>query len=236
MNIILFTADELEQGVPVDDPRVTHALQIIGVEEGSDFDAGIVDGPRVKARVRISGGRATFQYTIDSEEADLYSVTLIVGMPRPQTARRILREATALGVAKIVFCQTDRSQTGYGQSRLWSTGEFERHLVDGAQQAFSTRIPEVSRHESLGDALDDVAGGSHIALDNYEATSRLTAVSLADGPVTLAFGAERGWSAAERHILRDRNFVLCSLGERVLRLETAIVAATTITLTKIDIL
>ena len=38
-------------------------------------------------------------------------------------------------------------------------------------------------------------------------------------------GPERGWSANERDQLRDNQFELCDLGSRVLRVETAVVAA-----------
>jgi RsmE family RNA methyltransferase len=43
--------------------------------------------------------------------------------------------------------------------------------------------------------------------------------------VALAFGPERGWSGAERAALRDAGFALVHLGPRVLRLETAVIAA-----------
>jgi RsmE family RNA methyltransferase len=69
--------------------------------------------------------------------------------------------------------------------------------------------------------------GSQVALDNYEGTARLSSVRLTP-PVTIAVGPERGWSPVERDLLRDRGFVLADLGERVLRTETACVAALTL--------
>jgi RsmE family RNA methyltransferase len=47
--------------------------------------------------------------------------------------------------------------------------------------------------------------------------------------LTLAFGPERGWGPADRAALRAAGFTLCSLGERVLRLETAVTAALALT-------
>jgi RsmE family RNA methyltransferase len=44
-------------------------------------------------------------------------------------------------------------------------------------------------------------------------------------PLALAFGPERGWSAGERQLLRAQGFELAHLGTRVLRTETAVVAA-----------
>jgi RsmE family RNA methyltransferase len=95
---------------------------------------------------------------------------LLIGLPRPQTARKILQEATALGVSALHFVTTERGEPSYADSTLWSSGEWRRHLLTGAAQAFCTRIPEVS----FGRKLSDVIAGlpplaTRVALDNYEA-------------------------------------------------------------------
>ena len=65
-----------------------------------------------------------------------------------------------------------------------------------------------------------------VALDNYESITRLTSSFSNDNEkICLAVGPERGWSAKERDQLRDNQFELCDLGSRVLRVETAVVAA-----------
>jgi RsmE family RNA methyltransferase len=146
-------------------------------------------------------------------------------MPRPQTARKVLEEATALGVGAMHFVRTERGEPGYATSRLWSTGEWRRHVIDGAQQAFTTRLPVVSFDKDLGGVLAGLdVDGTKLALDNYEAPERLGAVDVAL-PVQLAVGSERGWSPRERQLLREAGFRFVHLGERVLRVETAVVAA-----------
>jgi RsmE family RNA methyltransferase len=65
-----------------------------------------------------------------------------------------------------------------------------------------------------------------LGLDNYEATENLRPCPV-DGSksIWLAVGAERGWSGDERDQLRANGFTLKHLGKRVLRVETAVVAA-----------
>ena len=46
--------------------------------------------------------------------------------------------------------------------------------------------------------------------------------------MTLAFGPEGGWTETEREILREESFKLCTLGPRVMRIETAVIAATSL--------
>jgi RsmE family RNA methyltransferase len=76
-----------------------------------------------------------------------------------------------------------------------------------------------------------------VALDNYEAALPLGDWPLApDQPIVLALGAERGWSAAERELLRVRCFGLTHLGSRVLRTETAVIAAVAIIRAKLGLM
>lgn len=77
--------------------------------------------------------------------------------------------------------------------------------------------------------LPNTAG--RVALDNYEGVIPLLSYTVsgynpaAPPEMALAIGGERGWSAEERHALRQQGFTLAHLGERVLRTETAVVAA-----------
>ena len=96
--------------------------------------------------------------------------------------------------------------------------------MDGAAQAFDTRLPEVFHGAGVAESVGSLpAGCRRLALDNYEALRRLGMTPFR--PLALAFGPERGWSASERALLRGAGFELAHLGPRVLRTETAVVAA-----------
>jgi RsmE family RNA methyltransferase len=148
-------------------------------------------------------------------------------MPRPQTARAILREVATLGATALHFIATEKGDPNYSQSTLWRSGEWRRHLVSGAEQAFCTRLPELTFTRSLSDTISSLsnAGMSRIALDNYESPEPLTRLTFSEPAVAIAIGSERGWSATERDALRQHGFNLAHLGPRVLRAETACVAA-----------
>ncbi len=204
-------------------------------EAGDDFDAGLIDGPKGKARLeRIGSDGLELSFEWSEMEPDLHAVDLIVGLSRPQTNRKILNEATSLGVRSIRFMVTERGEPSYAQSSLWASGEWRRHIVAGAAQAFSTRLPEVAFGMSLVDAVAKVSGGvrKRIALDNYEATARLVDVATGRDALALAVGSERGWTGAERDLLRREGFVLANLGERVLRTETSVVAGVSVVLAR----
>lgn len=226
MNLILFEPGELDSPLPRNDPRSVHILRVLGRRQGERFDAGIVNGPAGKALLEAVGPEAlSIRFETGRAPAPADPIHLVLALPRPQTARKILGEATSLGVAAMHFFHAQKGEPSYGSSTLWSGGEWRRHLLDGAAQAFDTRLPEVIRHPDLAHAIAALpAGCTRIALDNYEAAGRLPA-GLAARPIALAFGPERGWSASERALLRASGFELAHLGERVLRTETAVVAA-----------
>ena len=231
MNLVLFNPDELAAPLPLDDPRARHILKVLRRAPGDTFVAGLVDGPLGTATLVAAGAAAlTLAFAPTHEAPPLPPVTLLVGLPRPQTARDLLRDATTLGVAGIHFILTERTDPNYAASSLWTSGEWRRHLLTGAVQACDTRLPAVTWTHSLDAALAHlpVATTHRLALDNYEAARSLA--SALDGrapaaPLVLALGSERGWGPADRAALRAAGFTLWSLGDRVLRLETAVTAA-----------
>ncbi len=233
MNLLLFTRDELGRPLPAADPRAKHLRTVLRRAVGEEFDLGVIDGPRGKGRVTAlpPDGSVAFAATLGAEPAPLPPLHLVLGLPRPQTARKILQDCTALGVGALHFVATGRADPNYAQSTLWSSGEWREHLVEGAQQAFCTRLPAVTSGRPLAAALADLpAGALRLALDNYEAAAGLADIALPAAPTAavLALGPERGWDGADRATLRAAGFTLVHLGPRVLRAETATVAAVAI--------
>lgn len=231
LNLILFTSDETARPLPRSDARAGHLLGVLRRQPGDRFDCGLINGPRgTGTLVAIGADTLTLSFAWGEPPAPADAITLVLGLPRPQTARDILRDATTLGVAALHFVSTEKSERSYAQSTLWSTGEWQRHLITGAEQAFDTRVPTVTHGDALAETLAALpAGSTRLALDNYEAAAPLgTCHVLRDKPVVLALGSERGWTAADRALLRAHGFTLVHLGARVLRTETAVVAALTL--------
>lgn len=231
MNLILFEPTEIERPLPRTDRRAVHVLEVLRRQSGDTFDAGLVNGPRGQATLaRIDAHHLHLSFVWGPPPPPPDPITLIVGLPRPQTARDILRDATSLGVAAIHFVRTEKSEPSYAQSSLWSSGEWRRHLITGAEQAFATRVPDLTHGRLLRDSLDGLpAGHVGLALDNYESPAPLGKFAGTREPHhVLAIGPERGWTATDRAALRTHSFRFVHLGGRVLRTETAVVAALSI--------
>lgn len=237
MNLLLLEPHEVGAPLRADDPRARHLTGVLRRGVGEELDAGIVDGPRGKARVdAVSKDWIHLSFRPLGEPPPLAPLRLLVGLPRPQTARKVLHEATTLGVRSIDFVVTDRGEPGYAQSTLWSSGEWRRHVLEGAQQAFCTRLPLITHGRSLDETLAALPPGDtceRIALDNYEAPRRLSQHPVQAPEILLALGSERGWTGRERELFRASGFHFANLGERVLRTEAAVTAACAVMLAKL---
>ena len=237
MNIVLFEVEELDRPLAKDDARALHVLNIIGCRQGDSFDVGLLDGPRGKARIEaISHRGLDLDFYFGAAVPELYPVTMVIGLPRPPSARRILKDLTTQGADILHFVATDKGEKSYLQSRLWTDGEYKRLIQEGAEQAFCTRLPEVNVHDSLTACIGQLNGAcDRLALDNYEAILPLSAFQSKHQRCVLAVGSERGWSAAERTLLRANGFTLFNIGTRVLKTETACIAGLARVIEKVDL-
>ncbi len=238
VNIILFVPAETLSPLPRHDPRAIHIRKVLRLRQGDGFVAGLIDGPRGKATIEAidESGALHLSFVWGEAPPPLDPITLIVGMARPQTARKVLQEATSLGVSTIHFVVTELGEASYADSGLWAGGEWPRYLIAGAQQAFSTRLPQLTHDLSLAVVLRSLPQpSSRLALDNYEAADALSQTPI-EAPAVIAIGSERGWSDGELSMLRDAGFHLVHLGQRILRTETATVAAITLVKAKLNLL
>lgn len=238
VNLILFEAAELTRPLPRSDPRARHILGVLRRNVGDTFDAGIINGPRGKATLAaVTADSLVISFAGESAIPPAGFITLIIGLPRPQTARDILRDATTLGATALHFVRTEKSEPSYAQSKLWSSGEWRRHLITGAEQAFDTRLPDVTTGRTLAEVVAALTSGVWLALDNYDAQTPLSSCRVSpEQHVFLAIGGERGWATAERAMLRNQKFQFHHLGPRVLRTETACTAALSILRAKLGMM
>lgn len=233
MNLILF--DDVFESVRLEgsDPRAQHLRKVLRAEVGTLVFLGFANGPRARATVVSIENDGSLELEVAGTEPApaALPITLLIGLPRPHTAKRILFEAASLGVAGIHFFEAERGEPSYAQSSLWRTDEWRERIRLGAEQAFSTHLPQVAMHADVQSAITALDGAEvRVALDNYEAAGPLGSV-LPDGGASavIALGPERGWSPSERDVFRRNGWKLAHMGAHVLRAETACVAAVSAT-------
>lgn len=169
----------------------------------------------------------------------LLPLCLILGFPRPIQAKRILKDLCSLGVSRIILAGTDLGEKSYREGSFFSDGGWEGAIREGASQAGSPLLPMVSTQTSLDAAIAELgsAAGTRVALDAEGSHRGLGSVSFdARNGAVLAVGSERGWTERERALLSATGFASASLGKRILRTETACVAAVSIVLSRMGVM
>ena len=245
MNLILFEKQFDLICIEKNDTRALHIRKVLRAELGALICIGFVNGPRGQAEVTQLGedGSVTLKLVSTEPAPKPLPITLLIGLPRPHTAKRILFEAASLGVARVQFFEAERGEPSYASSRLWQNDAWRERLWLGAEQSFGTHLPEVVVYPDLQTALSELFEiPIRVALDNYEARGSLGASLSQDGQIgpdaktcALALGAERGWSPNERDCLRQNGWQLAHIGEQVLRVETAVVSAVAVAADRIGL-
>lgn len=229
MNLILFDQAFETKRLDGSDPRAQHIFKVLRGRVGTRVFIGFVNGHRARAEVALveADGAITLKVVGLEAAPKPLPIQLLLGLPRPHTAKRILFEAASMGVQALHFFEAERGEPSYAQSSLWRTDEWKERLWLGVEQSFGTYIPEVGMHTDLQSAVSFLHGaGVHLALDNYEAEGALSGLlpGVQASEAVVALGPERGWSPDERDIFRKNGWKLAHLGPHVLRLETACTA------------
>ncbi|HSG37648.1 MAG TPA: 16S rRNA (uracil(1498)-N(3))-methyltransferase [Paracoccaceae bacterium] len=137
----------------------------------------------------------------------------------------IVEKAVELGARRIVPVQTEFTNSGrVKQDRL------QAHAVEAAEQCGGTFVPEVADMDRLGKLLDHWPQGRRLMFCDETMLGAATALAGEPvGPWAILIGPEGGFSEAERARLKALPYALpVGLGPRILRADTAAVAALTL--------
>lgn len=157
------------------------------------------------------------------------AVTLAVGMPANERMDTLVEKATELGVAAIQPLHCERSVLRLAAERAERRVAHWRAVAAGAsEQSGRTVVPVVAPVRPLAGFLGDLAGapaGARWLLSPRAPAPLAQAVRTPPAAVTLLSGPEGGLSAAEEDAARAAGFVPLHLGPRILRADTAPLAA-----------
>jgi len=136
----------------------------------------------------------------------------------------IVEKAAELGAARILPVQTD-----FTNSERIRQDRLQAHAVEAAEQCGGTFVPEVADLQPLSRLLQDWPEGRSLIWADEALADTASAAPLPAAPAAILIGPEGGFSEAERARLRGMAQVRpIALGPRILRADTAAVAALTL--------
>ncbi|HET7755962.1 MAG TPA: 16S rRNA (uracil(1498)-N(3))-methyltransferase [Steroidobacteraceae bacterium] len=163
------------------------------------------------------------------------ALTLAQGISRGERMDLVVQKATELGVSHLVPLLTERSVVRLEAQQADRRLNHWRAIAIGAcEQSGRNRLPQVSTPLGLRDFLHrpgapapGSTAGSRLLL-SPEATRRLAELERPAGPVTVLVGPEGGLADTEAEAAVAAGFTPVRVGPRVLRTETAAIAAITL--------
>jgi 16S rRNA (uracil1498-N3)-methyltransferase len=155
------------------------------------------------------------------------AITLLQGVSRGERMDLIIQKSTELGVARIVPVLAERSVVKIdARQRARKQEHWQAIAVSACEQCGRNRVPQVADALSLGDAIAALAPEGARCLLAADATGSLAkAVTSGERTLALLIGPEGGLSDNEQKFARANGFTAYRLGPRILRTETAGLAA-----------
>ena len=186
--------------------------------DGREYAARIELASREHVRLAISEGRER------DTESPLWT-HLGLGIARGERMDYALQKAVELGVSRITPLFTEHCVVRLDEDRRDSRRQHWWRIVRGAcEQSGRTRLPELDSPVRLDDWLPTVQG-LRLFLDPHGGLGLPGLAPSVDERITLLSGPEGGFADAERALARACGFTPVRLGPRILRTETAVVAA-----------
>lgn len=152
-------------------------------------------------------------------------LTLAQGISRGERMDLVMQKATELGVSKIIPLLTERTVVRLDARQAERKLQHWRAItVAACEQCGRNRVPQVVPPMELGTLLTQPSPGATRVLLSPGGTRRPADLDSANS-VLLLIGPEGGLSGAEQRAALEAGFEAVSLGPRVLRTETAAIAA-----------
>jgi 16S rRNA (uracil1498-N3)-methyltransferase len=135
-----------------------------------------------------------------------------------------IEKATELGVDRIVPVQSARTETGLDKAVAKRLERWRKIALEASQQSRRVFLPRLDGVARLKDVLK-VLEGQRIFLDENRDAGLLGGIEVNGDVVSLLIGPEGGWTDEERRMVVEAGWTPASLGPRILRAETAWLAA-----------
>jgi RsmE family RNA methyltransferase len=209
------------------DRRLKHMQEVHRSEVGDSLRVGRVGGLLGSAQLlRLEAREAELSVVFDRQPPDKLPLTLILALPRPKMLRRVFQTVATMGVPKVILVNSYRVEKSFWQTPFLQPEAIREQLILGLEQARDSVLPQILIEKRfkpfVEDRLPAIVDGTLGLVGHpgdFPACPRAV-----DQPVTLAIGPEGGWIPYEVDMLRESGLNPVQLGERILRVETAVTA------------
>jgi len=211
--------------------QAQHLSRVLRAQPGMEFD--VIAGGRAWLACIASIDRDSVQFTLLQElkTAPALPVTLLLSVFKFDRMEWAIEKAVELGCGRIVPIIAERTEKHLAQAAGKRVERWRRLALEAAKQSRRSDLPEISDPVRLAAMLAaaEQTGPLRILLSETEEDQPLLRAleenAVPAQGVMLAIGPEGGWTAAEIALFVRDGWQSASLGPRILRVETAVIAA-----------
>ncbi|MEO0343860.1 MAG: 16S rRNA (uracil(1498)-N(3))-methyltransferase [Pseudomonadota bacterium] len=206
-------------------PDQSHYLTgVMRLKEGAQIAVFDGAGPEWCARIHVAHRKKTSLKIVEqtapfNPPSDLWLLFAPIKKTRTDF---IVEKATELGVARICPVFTD-----FTNAERLRVDRLNAHVIEAAEQCGGTAVPVLEEAQKLSSLLDKWPNERHLFFCDEDRTGEKN-LDLPSGPAAVLIGPEGGFSESERQVIWRLPFTKSMhLGPRILRADTAVVAAIT---------
>jgi len=194
---------------------------IVTDEKGCSYTAQILSASKKEVLIDIIGG-----YSMNTESN--VNIILIQGLLKGDKMDLVIQKTTELGVSAIIPVITERSQL----RETRKLPRWKKIAEEASRQSGRTRIPEIFENHSFKDLFEfpGLISGKGIIFweQGGEKLSAVISKLQHRDKIFLLIGPEGGFSEKEAIFASEKGFFTATLGNRILKAETASIAAVSI--------
>lgn len=213
--------------------QAAHMARVLRAQPGVEAD--VVAGGRVfRAQVAaVSPVEVRFNLIVEVEADPALPVTLVMSVYKFDRMEWAIEKATELGVLALAPVIAQRTEKHLARAAEKRAERWRRIAHEAAQQSRRSDVPTIHDPESLAARVKATSSATRIVLAEQERTTTLRRlveewVEAAGDEMPafeIAIGPEGGWAPAEEALFDANGWKAATLGPRILRAETAAIAA-----------
>ncbi len=211
--------------------QALHLARVLRAQPGQIFDVVANGFLRRAAVVNVSEQEVTFALGEELEAEAALPVHLLLAIIKFDHYEWGLEKLTELGAARITPVIARRTEKHLAQAAEKRVERWRRIALEAAKQSRRSDLPQVDDPLPLKQALAEVSAPTKLLLAETEQENTIAAALQtgdATGEIALAIGPEGGWTADEMALFSETGWRHITLGPRILRAETAAIAALSI--------
>ncbi|MGA7548025.1 MAG: RsmE family RNA methyltransferase [Candidatus Sulfotelmatobacter sp.] len=204
-----------------------HLVRVLRARIGESFDIATGQALRRGRITSVNADRVEFDLGEVISAAPLAKITLVLAIFKFDRLEWAIEKCTELGVSRIVPVISRRTDAHLAAASMKRVERWRRIARQAAEQSRRAAPPEIAAPIKLSDALN-LPEALRVVLAESEEQTLLRDVLQAHataGGIALAVGPEGGWAEDELQLFQQAGWISASLGNTILRAETAAIAA-----------